>query len=81
MRFYLLSFRFRFVIESLEDFGVLARVDGQHSAIQKWAIFLSDCFILIFRVYVLKYLFGVERVPIEVITLDPESRGEVVLIV
>lgn len=33
MGLYLLPFRFGFVIESLEDLGVLARVDGEHSAI------------------------------------------------
>lgn len=79
--FYLLSLCFGFVIEPLEHFGVLAGVDSEHPAIQKRAVLFSDCLILIFRVYVLEDLLGVEGVAVEVITFDPESGSEVVLVV
>ena len=81
MRLDLLALRLCLIIESLEHFRVLAGVDGEHPAVQKWAIFLSDCLVLVLGVDVLEDLFGVERVAIAIIALDPQSRCEVVLII
>lgn len=77
----LLPLGFCLVIESLENLRMLAGMDRQHPAIQKWTVFLSDCLILVLRVDVLEYLFGVQGVSIAIIPLDPQSRGVVVLII
>lgn len=81
MRLYLLALGFRLIVETLQDLGVLAWMDGQHAAIQEGTIFLSDCLILVLRVYVLENLLGVKWVAIEVIALNPQSWCEVVLII
>lgn len=77
----LLTLGLGLVIESLEHFRMLAGMDSQHPAIQKWAVFLCDCLILVLRVDVLEYLLGVQGVSIAIIPLDPQSRGVVVLII
>lgn len=54
---------------------------GQHSAIQERTVFFSDSFVLILRVYVLKYLFGSQRFTIPVVAFHPEPRRVVVVII
>ena len=56
-------------------------MDGEHPAIKEGASFLSDSLILILGIDVLKDLFGVEGMPIIIISLDPQPGGEVVLVI
>jgi hypothetical protein len=56
-------------------------MNGEHSAVKEWAVFLSNCFVLVLRVDVLKNLFGVEGISVEVIAFYPQSGRKVVLVV
>ena len=81
MWFDLLPLGLGLIIESLEYFRMLAGMDSQHPTIQKRAVLLRDRLVLVLRVDVLEDLFGVQRVSVAIIALDPQSRGVVVLII
>lgn len=81
MRLYLLTSPFRLFYKPFHNLGVFARMNCQHSTIQKVAVLLSDCLVLILWVNVLEDLLGSQRLSIVVVALDPESRSEVVFIV
>jgi hypothetical protein len=60
---------------------MFAGMDGEHATFQKRTILLSDCFILILGIDILKYLFGGERLAAYGVALEPQSRSEVVFVV
>jgi hypothetical protein len=56
-------------------------MDSQHSTVQKGAVLLSYCLILVLRIYILKYLLRSERFTTYTVTFKPQSRSEIILIV
>jgi len=56
-------------------------MNGQHPAVQVCHRLLSYSLILILRVNVLEYLFGSQGDSIDVVSLEPQARGVVILVV
>lgn len=81
MSFNFLAPPFWVVNKPLHDFWVLARVDGQHSASQKWTIFFCYGFVLVLWVNILKNLLWSQGFSIVVVALNPQPWSVVVFVI
>jgi hypothetical protein len=56
-------------------------MNSEHAAVKERTILFSHCLVLVFGIDVLENLFGVERIAIVVVSLNPKSRRKVIFIV